>query len=61
MQLTKEEAQLVLELIRLWNAVYDNSHSQLCGCTQCEVMEKCGGFQSATFDSLKTKAEETCN
>jgi hypothetical protein len=57
MQLTKEEAQLVLRLLELWDSAWEHARHQQCDCGICETTERAGEHEASTFDSLKKKAE----
>ena len=56
--LTQDEGELVLKLLDLWDAAYDNSHASWCNCDLCEVLERSGEFKASVFDSLKAKAKD---
>ena len=53
--LTTEERRLVLDLLQLWEAAYENPHGRLCECRLCAMTEKCGDHTTATFESLYHK------
>lgn len=56
-ELTKAEGELVLRLLELYDAAWENSHARQCECTLCEATERSGGFNVSTFEALKRKAE----
>ena len=56
--LTPQEAQLVLDLIKLFDSCEDLSHPRDCLCNVCTSVEHAGENQSATFDSLAKKCTE---
>ena len=61
MQLTKEEAQLVLRLLGLFEQVWKNPHRPWCECGVCETAKRAGKCHYRVFDSLTKKAEAVCN
>ena len=56
--MTKDEGELVLRLLELYDAAWENSHARQCECPLCEAAERAGESQFKTFDSLKLKAEK---
>jgi len=55
-ELTKDEAELVVDLILLYNAIYDDRpDSSTCRCVMCLALDQAGGHQSSTYASLKAK------
>ena len=57
--ITKDEAELVLALLRMWEAASnDRNHKLGCDCSFCEAFEKAGDFDVKTFKSLEEKVNE---
>lgn len=56
--MTKDEGELVLRLLELWDSAWDNPHAKWCNCDLCEKLERSGEWSCTVFDSLKLKAEE---
>ena len=57
--ITKEEAALVIALLKMWEAAYDDrNHRPGCCCAFCEAFEKAGDFDVKTFKSLEEKVNE---
>ena len=57
--ITKEEAALVIALLKMWDAAADDRNHKLgCDCSFCEAFEKAGDFDARTFKSLEEKVNE---
>ena len=57
--ITKDEAALVIALLKMWEAAYDDrNHRPGCCCAFCEAFEKAGDFDARTFKSLEEKVNE---
>lgn len=57
LNLTPKEAQLILDLLQLWDINYeDNNCARACVCRKCMQLEKSGEHSADTFESLKRKA-----
>ena len=61
--LTPQEAQLVLDLISLFNATENewwiDAHNTTCRCGVCKAMDSIGIDNAPTFDSLSKKCSES--
>ena len=56
--ITKDEAALVMALLKMWEAAYDSrDHGPYCCCAFCEAFETAGNFDTKTFRSLEEKCK----
>ena len=56
--ITKDEAELVMALLKMFDAAYDSrNHGPYCCCAFCEAFEKAGDFDFRTFKSLEEKCQ----
>lgn len=56
--ITKDEAALVMALLKMWDAAADDRNHRLgCDCSFCEAFEKAGDLPASTFQSLEEKCK----
>jgi len=57
-EITKEEAALVEDLLKLWDTSYENNPCKHdCKCPRCAAMENVGEHSSWIYKSLEAKVE----
>lgn len=55
--MTPKERQILLDLIRLYEAMASNRHSRSCECEVCSAIEAVDESESSVFASLERKAK----
>jgi hypothetical protein len=56
--LNPDEAQLILDLMALYDACYEINHPRDCLCSFCSSLETVGEYFSSVHDSLTQKCSE---
>jgi len=57
-QLTKPEAEIILSLLKLYNATWDCGKCRTdCKCERCEAFEEAGSHYASGFESLERKSK----